>query len=570
MKKYILYTVCLLILSGCAFLSNVFGIEVNSSSNTNNSNIDDKTANINDIVSKLYPVKDFVYISGNGYIISKNGSVYSYPISRNASSFSLGYNANNMETLKDYLNKPINIPEPVEKIFDYNCIYALTKSGSLYVWSMTGDNSYCGIDYHLYEKNRKNGIYDPVKLNISEPVKKIIQHNSHYKVVKYILTENGSLYAWGRGYAVGNGNPSADEKQPVKINIHNYINDIVIIQDSIYAISNDGTLYGWGDNSRGQLYLGDTKDRATPTKINFPEPVKEFRNIDNLIYAVTHNGSVYISWHKEEMPIKVDIKERIKDVIKFGNCTYFLTETGTLYSLGSNKDGYLGTGKIKQEIKETEEEIILDEVSEPVKVKINEPVKKLVTQKEEYPVYAITENGSVYKWGGVRSADLLDSRARNFTDEEILYLPEKIAVNEKIKEIYMNNNKSNIYLLTDNGTAYAWGTYNNNGSLGVGDFITKEYPTKVKLDEHIKKLILMEDSVYAITKNGSLYSWGQNEFLGLDSYEDVNIPTKVDINEPVKKLILVSNPVYTVTENGSIYFWEKNKKPKELLSSFME
>ena len=63
MKKYILYTVCLLILSGCAFLSNVFGIEVNSSSNTNNSNIDDKTANINDIVSKLYPVKDFVYIS---------------------------------------------------------------------------------------------------------------------------------------------------------------------------------------------------------------------------------------------------------------------------------------------------------------------------------------------------------------------------------------------------------------------------------------------------------------------------------------------------------------------------
>ena len=134
----------------------------------------------------------------------------------------------------------------------------------------------------------------------------------------------------------------------------------------------------------------------------------------------------------------------------------------------------------------------------------------------------------------------------------------------------MNNNKSNIYLLTDNGTAYAWGTYNNNGSLGVGDFITKEYPTKVKLDEHIKKLILMEDSVYAITKNGSLYSWGQNEFLGLDSYEDVNIPTKVDINEPVKKLILVSNPVYTVTENGSIYFWEKNKKPKELLSSFME
>ena len=35
----------------------------------------------------------------------------------------------------------------------------------------------------------------------------------------------------------------------------------------MFAVTEDGEVYGWGRNEKGQLGLGDTKDRKCPTKI---------------------------------------------------------------------------------------------------------------------------------------------------------------------------------------------------------------------------------------------------------------------------------------------------------------
>jgi alpha-tubulin suppressor-like RCC1 family protein len=37
------------------------------------------------------------------------------------------------------------------------------------------------------------------------------------------------------------------------------------------ALADAGNIYGWGWNAKGQLGVGDTKDRGVPTRIPLPE-----------------------------------------------------------------------------------------------------------------------------------------------------------------------------------------------------------------------------------------------------------------------------------------------------------
>lgn len=95
--------------------------------------------------------------------------------------------------------------------------------------------------------------------------------------------------------------------------------------------------------------------------------------------------------------------------------------------------------------------------------------------------------------------------------------------------------------LTSNGDVYAWGI-NEMGQVGVGN--EELYPTPIKLNGFDGQKIISISCGFlhsmALTEDGNVYSWGDNEFgqLGIgESIKNVNEPIKVRIEFKIKKVI---------------------------------
>uniref|UniRef100_A0A3B4TDV0 Probable E3 ubiquitin-protein ligase HERC4 n=1 Tax=Seriola dumerili TaxID=41447 RepID=A0A3B4TDV0_SERDU len=87
------------------------------------------------------------------------------------------------------------------------------------------------------------------------------------------LTKDGQVYTWGqdsRGQ-LGLGKVKTDTNSPQHLRS---LSAIPLVQvaaggEQSFALSVSGGVFGWGRNDRGQLGLGDTTDRQTPTPVHY-------------------------------------------------------------------------------------------------------------------------------------------------------------------------------------------------------------------------------------------------------------------------------------------------------------
>jgi alpha-tubulin suppressor-like RCC1 family protein len=97
-----------------------------------------------------------------------------------------------------------------------------------------------------------------------------------------LAIKDGGVWAWGyNGYGELGDGTRTDRLTPVRIDPAD-LTDITAIAAGYWsscALSADGSLWVWGDNSHGQLGLGDTSQRLTPTHLLPPTGYK-FTAID--------------------------------------------------------------------------------------------------------------------------------------------------------------------------------------------------------------------------------------------------------------------------------------------------
>lgn len=132
------------------------------------------------------------------------------------------------------------------------------------------------------------------------------------------------------------------------------------------AISDEGSVYAWGFNQKGQLGMNDTLNRKNPT-------LMESMSGHNVVAVatgrqhclmLTDTGDVYacgdnvcgqcgIGNKKENIsvPKKVDIGTSVKSIACGDEFSLLLTESGQLFSCGSPENGQLGHGSENKEIR---------------------------------------------------------------------------------------------------------------------------------------------------------------------------------------------------------------------------
>ena len=436
-------------------------------------------------------------------------------------------------------------PEPdnltVKKFYNFDAYYsfsayALLSDGSLYTW---GDNKYGQLGlgdkanrYYYPSENQKINIPDKINelIGLKDTGYDTSERTTFYKFSLYAITENGELYAWGDNSngQLGIGNTD-NQTKPVKVTgITGKIKQLITFQHYgkaffdyfyVYAITEDGSLYAWGYNGEGLLGVGDKMDRNTPTKINLPGKIKELMHNSYSVYTILEDGSLYAWDYNTPTPTKINLPGKVINLI--GNY-YAILEDGSLYAW--------------------------DYIT-PTPTKINLPGKviNLIGQ------FAILEDNSLYAWGDNRDGQLGIGSENDYVDT-----PTKVDLPGKIKELIADSDS--VYAMLEDGTLYAWGD-NYNGQLGVGDEVNKNTPTKVNLPGTIKELITNGISFYAMLEDGTLYTWGDNYNgqLGVGDEVDKNTPTKVNLPGTIKELITSYGlSIYAILEDNSLYAWGYN------------
>ncbi|XP_019960901.2 probable E3 ubiquitin-protein ligase HERC3 [Paralichthys olivaceus] len=147
------------------------------------------------------------------------------------------------------------------------------------------------------------------------PVRQVACGSQH----SVVLTNDGRVYTWGqdsRGQlGLGEGKPGANSPQHLRSLSSIALVHIAAGGEQSFALSVSGGVFGWGRNDRGQLGLGDTTDRRTPA------PVK----------CLNMKGTVHISCGKDH--------------------TATLTKDGAVFTFGSGQYGQLGHNSFADELR---------------------------------------------------------------------------------------------------------------------------------------------------------------------------------------------------------------------------
>lgn len=186
-----------------------------------------------------------------------------------------------------------------------------------------------------------------------------------------VVNEQGQVFAWGAGEGgqLGLGTAEMAVRIPrlVKRLCDHRISQVMCGNQHCIALSRDGQLFTWGQNTSGQLGLG----KGEPSKLS-PHPLKSLAGIPlakitaggDHSFALSLSGAVF-GWgknkagqlglnDKQDRPVPCHIKFLRSQKVVHISCgdehTAALTKDGGLFTFGDGSWGQLGHGSTNNEL----------------------------------------------------------------------------------------------------------------------------------------------------------------------------------------------------------------------------
>ena len=175
-----------------------------------------------------------------------------------------------------------------------------------------------------------------------------------------ILKNDGTLWGCGYNYYGNLGLGDTTDRNTftqITINTDN-IKEVYCGYYHTFILKNDGTLWGCGDNSYGELGLGDTTDRKIFTQVTTnADNIKEVQcggsytiilKNDGTLWGCGYNGNGELglgdTTNKNTFTQITTNANDIKEIYCGVAHTFILKNDSTLWSCGYNSDGQLGLG----------------------------------------------------------------------------------------------------------------------------------------------------------------------------------------------------------------------------------
>ena len=442
-------------------------------------------------------------LSYNAFILKNNGTLWS-----------CGYNGNGELGLGDttdrYTFTQITTNTNIKSVYCGNgYTFTLKNDGTL--WNC-GRNEYGQLG--LGDTTNRN-TFTQVTTN-TDNIKSVYCGGYH----TFILENDGTL--WGCG---ANGNSQLGLGDTTNRNTFTQVTTNTDNIKSVYCgsyhtfiLKNDGTLWGCGYNSYGQLGLGDTTDRNTFTQIT--------TNADN-------------------------IKE-----IYCGDCyTFILKNDGTLWSCGQNDCSQLGLGDSTNKTTFTQITTNTDDIKS-----VYCGYNHTFILKNDGTLWGCGQNN----YGQLGLGD--DTDRNTFT---------QVTTNtDNIKEIYCGCYHT--FILKNDGTLWSTG-YNDSGRLGLGDTTSRTTFTEVTTNtDNIKSLPNQYDiptiiKVYDLN-TGLIETLDTNNFknIPVDKFEKIKVLYTNPAGTYINCLISFDNKTTWKTFNGTSWSIISDTTPSNILLNGMD
>jgi alpha-tubulin suppressor-like RCC1 family protein len=228
---------------------------------------------------------------------------------------------------------------------------AIKTNGSLWVWGYNTSNLYLG-GLSGYRSS-------PAQLGAYVDWLTVITHYQSFGI-----KTGGSLWAWGTGPGGGLGNNStANILNPTQIGALTNWSKIAGMYQTTGAVKTDGTLWTWGVNTNGQLGSNNTTSRSSPVQVG---AATNWRDISTSLssgffMAIKTDGTLW-GWGNNtngqlgsnnttsrSSPVQIGASTNWSKILVGPNATkscFAIKTDGTLWGWGGNANGELGTNDV--------------------------------------------------------------------------------------------------------------------------------------------------------------------------------------------------------------------------------
>ncbi|MDR1641639.1 MAG: S-layer homology domain-containing protein [Clostridiales bacterium] len=330
------------------------------------------------------------------------------------------------------------------------------------------------------------------------------------------IKDDGTV--WGTGSnnygQMGDGTTTDRHTETVKI-MDGKFKAVEVMDDTSFALSQDGTLYGWGAVSYMDYKL---------TPVKYMDQVVDFQSFDYMAWALKNDGTLW-SWGSQpsDSYMNEGPNQILDKVYSFKHgyygTAYAIRTDGTLwldlYGAGDEKDGEFSK--------------IADDVIQVIPI-------------DSFDEISVQHAAYVKKDGSLWEVKLGDGK------------PEHKKVMDSVKKV-----EGGLYrklALKEDGSVWQWGEgwYRNND----GDLTSEPIAVPEKVTDNAIDIFVLENICGVLKKDGSYWSWGRN------AYGEVGDGTRTPRYQPVKVMDSVSSVniwygfAFVQQSDGDIYYMGYN------------
>ncbi|MDD3652582.1 MAG: DUF1533 domain-containing protein [Desulfotomaculaceae bacterium] len=299
----------------------------------------------------------FDYVAGKNYhtvAIKNDGTVWAW-------GYGQGGKLGDGDTSNHWVSTPVQVSGLTEVTAvapSYSHTLALKNDGTIWAW---GDNMYgqLGDGTSGFTATK----YVPVQVDGMSEVQAIAAGDAFSLALK----NDGTVWAWGKNSngQLGIGTHDYSDKRTVAEQVYGLtgVQKIAVGKEHCLALKSDGTVWAWGRNNEGQLGDNSQTDSNVPIQVTaITDTVKDIAAGHGFSIVLKEDGTVW-GWGfassgqlgnkdldlkkimRSLVPVQASELTDVKVISAGDNHTMALQNDGSLWAWGNNASGQLGNGK---------------------------------------------------------------------------------------------------------------------------------------------------------------------------------------------------------------------------------